>query len=136
MKKILLATLIVFFLVSPPVFARGWRGHRGGVVAAGVLGGLATGILLDRLFVPYYPAPVYYGYDPWSYPYYSYPAPAPYPYYGPAPVIAAQPAPQAYQQPQQQYWYWCENPQGYYPYVQECPSNWKQVLPQTSPPKK
>jgi len=29
-------------------------------------------------------------------------------------------------------WYYCDNPQGYYPYVQQCPGGWKQV-PATPP---
>ncbi len=144
MKRVLLAALIIALLVPSPGFARGWRGYRGGghrgggywggAVAAGIFGGFATGILLDRALAPwpaYYPEPYYPApYYPGGYPYYSYPAP----YYQPAPMIAAQPAPQAYQPPQQQYWYWCDNPQGYYPYVQQCPSNWRQVLPQPPPP--
>ena len=27
------------------------------------------------------------------------------------------------------YWYYCPNPGGYYPYVQECPAGWQQVVP-------
>ncbi len=44
----------------------------------------------------------------------------PYPYYDVSPPVAVQPAPPAYaqpQQPQEDYWYYCQNPQGYYPYV-------------------
>jgi hypothetical protein len=43
----------------------------------------------------------------------------------PAPVFAQQ------QQTQSSYWYYCPNPQGYYPYVQQCSSSWMQVVPQT-----
>lgn len=39
----------------------------------------------------------------------------------------AQPA-----QPQTGYWHYCQNPQGYYPYVKNCPGGWLQVSP--SPP--
>lgn len=31
------------------------------------------------------------------------------------------------------YWYYCQNPQGYYPYVQNCPAGWMQVVPQPPP---
>ena len=44
--------------------------------------------------------------------------------------------PQTYIQqepPTQQYWYYCQNPQGYYPYVGECPDGWQQVAPQPPP---
>jgi hypothetical protein len=59
--------------------------------------------------------------DPWYYP----PPPV---YYAPAPVYAPAPQP-AYvaPAPQGQAWYYCDNPQGYYPYVQACSSGWRQV---------
>jgi hypothetical protein len=28
------------------------------------------------------------------------------------------------------YWYWCDDPRGYYPYIQECESDWIPVPPQ------
>lgn len=27
------------------------------------------------------------------------------------------------------YWYHCVRPEGYYPYIKECPGGWKKVLP-------
>lgn len=33
-------------------------------------------------------------------------------------------------QPQANYWYYCQNPDGYYPYVKQCPGGWLQVAPQ------
>jgi hypothetical protein len=27
------------------------------------------------------------------------------------------------------YWYYCDNPPGYYPYVPQCPSGWRPVAP-------
>jgi hypothetical protein len=36
-------------------------------------------------------------------------------------------------QPQAQaanYWHYCRNPEGYYPYVKNCPDGWLQVAPQ------
>ena len=76
----------------------------------------------------------------WWYPYYGYPYPYAYPYpYGyPAyspPVVES--SPQTYIQIEpsaQQSWYYCQNPQGYYPYVRECPGGWQQVAPQPPPP--
>jgi hypothetical protein len=32
------------------------------------------------------------------------------------------------------YWYYCQNPQGYYPYVKQCPSGWTKVPPSAVPP--
>ena len=57
----------------------------------------------------------------------------------PAPVMAApaavvvQPAP-VVAAPQPQMWYWCDNPQGYSPYVQNCSVPWRQVAAQAAPP--
>ncbi len=71
---------------------------------------------------PWYP----YYYRPW-YPYY---------YYARPPLIV-QDQPRVYVQPEQQpadYWYYCQNPQGYYPYVKKCPDGWMKVVPEVSPP--
>ncbi len=38
-------------------------------------------------------------------------------------------APSTYIQ-QPSYWYYCTDPEGYYPYVDECPRGWMQVVPQ------
>jgi hypothetical protein len=77
----------------------------------------------------------------WGYPYYGYPYPYAYPYPSgyPAdsPPVMAESSPQTYieqEAPAQQYWYYCQNPQGYYPYVRECPGGWQQVAPQPPPP--
>jgi len=50
--------------------------------------------------------------------------------YGYPPVVAA-PPPQVFVQPlpSQPSWYYCENPQGYYPYGRQCPGGWRQVPP-------
>jgi hypothetical protein len=70
----------------------------------------------------------------WGFPYYSYPY---YPYYPVPPVIDQEqqtvyiePAPQ---QEEQSYWYYCPNPQGYYPYIQKCPKGWLKVIPSPVP---
>jgi len=69
------------------------------------------------------------------YPYYY---PTYYPYYSEPPIVIeqqpevyVQPAPQAVEQPS--YWYFCKEPQGYYPQVKRCPSGWLKVVP-TPPP--
>ena len=38
------------------------------------------------------------------------------------PPLVAAPAPAT-----QEYWYYCDNPQGYYPYVPQCVSGWQRV---------
>ncbi|MDN0074010.1 hypothetical protein QU481_03785 [Crenobacter sp. SG2303] len=65
------------------------------------------------------------------YPYY------PPPYYYPPPAVVVT-TPPVYVQQQDapsepgssNYWYYCNNPQGYYPYVKTCPAGWQQVTPQ------
>lgn len=63
-----------------------------------------------------------------------------YPYYSPRPIVQIPAEPPVYiererpiQQPQQQlqegYWYYCASPEGYYPYVNQCPGGWRQVDP-------
>lgn len=83
--------------------------------------------------------PGYYGPPAWGpRPYWGPPmvvAP-PYPYYAPPAVVVQQP-PVYVRQPQPEepdYWYYCENPRGYYPYVRTCPGGWMKVVPQTVPP--
>ena len=36
--------------------------------------------------------------------------------------------------PEPYYWYYCIDSNTYYPYVEECPGGWQQVVPQTPPP--
>lgn len=64
-----------------------------------------------------------------------------YPYYTEQPIIVQEPEvyvqpsiPQSAPQsgPAEYYWYYCKNPQGYYPYVKACPDGWMKVVP--SPP--
>ena len=55
-----------------------------------------------------------------------------YPYYplviAPSPTVYIERGnPQSVAQPY--YWYSCANPEGYYPYVQQCPGGWQQVAP-------
>jgi hypothetical protein len=77
---------------------------------------------------PYYYPPHYY----YPSPYYSY-APSPV-IVTPAapPVYIEQTAPQASTQLPSNYWYYCNDPQGYYPYVKDCPAGWQKVAPQPS----
>ena len=131
MKKIHLIAALLFsvgLLSSGAALAD--HGHfRGGI-----------GIYVGPGFGPYYPGPYY------PYPYYG---PYGYPYsppviVTPAPVVQSPPV-YIEQQTQQQpavnqsnipadyYWYHCDQPEGYYPYIKECPKGWTKVTPQ--PPK-
>lgn len=60
----------------------------------------------------------------------------PYWYQAPPPVII-QKEPRVYVQPEQaedNYWYYCPDPQGYYPYIRQCAGGWMKVVPDTTPP--
>ena len=97
----------------------GWGWHGGGGVIVG----------------PGFWGPWWYG---GGYPYYPYPYYSD-PYYA-APPVAVQQDPSVYiqqsqSQPQQpNYWYYCQDPQGYYPYVQQCSRGWMTVVPQPPSP--
>ena len=60
----------------------------------------------------------------WYPPAYAYPVYA-YPSY--APPAAIPPPPPVY-------WYYCQSPAGYYPYVAQCPGGWLTVVPSASTP--
>lgn len=119
MKKlvwIVLAVTTLTFIHTLPVNAfRGGHGGHSGHFGVGVVIGPGWG---PGWWGPYYP---YY-----SYPYYPYAAP----------VIPQQqeeyiqPAPQLNEQ---NYWYFCQNPEGYYPYVKKCPKGWMKVVPPSPP---
>lgn len=63
----------------------------------------------------------------------SYPAYPAYPAYAGPPAVAQRQAP-VYVQQEPQYWYYCQSPQGYHPYVQHCPGGWLTVVPPAGPP--
>lgn len=122
MKKVIVVILVVFalLLVSALPGQAFDRGHWGGGWRGGVWIGPGWG----------------WGWDPWLWgpPYY----PGYYPYYSAPPVVVQQPQ-QYIQQPapqaeEQSYWYFCGKPQGYYPYVKNCPGGWMKVVPPSAPP--
>ncbi|HZB93881.1 MAG TPA: hypothetical protein VE397_20705 [Stellaceae bacterium] len=82
--------------------------------SARVVVGVGIGVPL------YAPGPYYYPYPP---PVVYAPPPV---VYSPPPVIVAPAAP-AYIQQSSQTWYYCDNPQGYYPYVNTCNTGWREV---------
>lgn len=97
----------------------------------GVIGGYGLGYYGNRAL--YYPPA--YGYAPrYGYaPNYGYPVaavPAAPPVYIQQQEVAQVP-PQA--RAATNYWHYCRNPEGYYPYVKNCPDGWMQVAPQPSP---
>jgi hypothetical protein len=50
-----------------------------------------------------------------------------WPTYAYPPVVVAPPP--VVIRPSPQYWYYCDNRQGYYPYVPQCPRGWRPVTP-------
>lgn len=78
------------------------------------------------------PFPGWYGPPAYVVPPPTYVYAAPTPVY-PAPVYVVPPAyeaPPPVQGPAPaQSWYYCDNPQGYYPYVSNCNNAWRQVAP-------
>ncbi len=95
--------MLMVLLIGGAIPVQAWhRYHRHGGI-----------VIVPRLVVPVVPSWPPYGYPPVV--------------VAPAPPVYVQPAP-----PPRPYWYYCENPQGYYPYVQQCPGGWRPVNP--SPP--
>jgi hypothetical protein len=95
-------------------------GHHGG---GHVFFGLGFGAYWPWYYPPY--DPYYYS----SYPYYYSSYPYYYSSYPPvAPVYVERGDEQA--APQSADWYYCTSPQGYYPYVTQCPGGWQRVKPQ------
>ncbi len=152
MRKIGLICMAIVLLGSTslsPVWARG--GHHGGGgfglgLGLGLLGGYGLGYGLGYgyygrfpYYPPYYGYPPAYGYGGYGYGGYGGYGPYGYPAYGYAPAytyppVIVQQQPQVIQAPPQapavNYWHYCRKPEGYYPYVKNCPGGWLQVAPQ------
>jgi hypothetical protein len=54
------------------------------------------------------------------------------PYVYPPAVVQSLPPVVVQPSPPQASWYHCDNPRGYYPYVQQCPGGWRPVAPMPS----
>jgi hypothetical protein len=113
----------------------GYGGHGG--YGYGGHGGYGIGVSIGVPWISpwYYPPSYYYPPAPYYYP--------PSPYYYPPQVVSGPSSPPVYiergnsepapSQPSSS-WYYCDNPQGYYPYVKQCPAGWQMVAPQPPPP--
>jgi hypothetical protein len=126
---VILATLLLATAVPGHTWggAHGFRGahgfggfHRFGGFHG--FGGPRIAIGIGPLWGPYWgPYP-----SPYAYPY-AYPpvvaAPSTQVYVQPSPPASVQPP------PPQSFWYYCDHPSGYYPYVQQCPGGWRPVTP-------
>ncbi len=109
-----LLALVVVLLVA---WVLPSEAHRGGFGHRGVRHGFRGGFIGAHVVVPLWP---YWGHYR---PVYSYPV------VSPAPIISVQPVPQVIPPPAPAYWYYCTNPEGYYPYVSQCPDGWRPVTP-------
>jgi hypothetical protein len=59
---------------------------------------------------------------------YNYPQPIyPFPTYVPPTTVIHQALPAPHGLPPSQFWYFCDNPQGYFPYVAACNGRWREV---------
>lgn len=137
-KRIFLAIALFSIVVSGSVWAHGHRHSHShlsiglGYYGPGYYGGYGYGGYgFGR-----------YGFGGYGYGYPSYYFPPAYAY-PPTVIVPATPPVYIEQQAQQQpaqsaqptqpranYWYYCKDPDGYYPYVRECPGGWLQVAPQ------
>jgi len=122
--------------VAPGGSAGGAHGRHGGEYAGGRYyggggwyGGGYRGWYGPRLGI-YVGGPVYWG--TWGYPYYGA-------YAGGYPYLAYPPSEPAVYVEQSRatsgnYWYYCRDPAGYFPYVQQCSSDWMTVVPPRGAP--
>ncbi|WP_432744748.1 hypothetical protein ABXJ76_05115 [Methylobacter sp. G7] len=145
MKQIKVAGLVIVLIgamTSNSVWARGGYGggHYGGRHYGGGwrYGGYYSGIGLG-LGLGY--GLGYYG-RTYPFPYYDRSYYSPYYAYPPAviavpvtPPVYIQQAPPVTQQYAPGYWYYCNNPEGYYPYIKQCPVGWLQVAPTPAAPR-
>lgn len=123
-KASALILIILGFFISSEILAhggryRGYRGHSHYSYRARPSFGMYFGPSYVR---PFYPR--YYPYD-----YYYYP-PAVVTIPSSPPVYIEQGNVQPPPQNESNYWHYCDNPEGYYPYVKACPNGWQLVPPQ------
>jgi hypothetical protein len=125
-----LALILAWTMASGSVLAWGGKGRSVGGGRALPGGFRSSPSTPFRVFVggsffwPGYYYPPYYSYPPYGY------YPADY-----SPVVeyveagSTQPAPEE----SEAYWYYCADAKTYYPYVEQCPAGWQEVVPQASP---
>lgn len=114
MRIVLVLTVAFMVNALPADASRRHYGHHGGGVRFGVHVG------------PGYWWPGWWG----PYPYYpSYPPPV---IVQPPSDLYVEPAP-APEAEESRYWYYCRDPEGYYPDVKRCPKGWMKVVPPDYP---
>lgn len=121
--------VVAFMLVSADIaWARGGHGHWHRHFIFGLrLGGPSILYGPEFFFGPGF----YGGYASpfWNTPYYRVPPSVVAPI---TPPVYIQQEQSRMVQPQTRYWYYCLNPEGYYPDVQDCSNGWIPVAPQST----
>jgi hypothetical protein len=128
--------LSVTFLFVQPVEARDYSGGHGGH-GGGHSGGHGHGGHHGGHGHAFFGGFGYAGWDYpywWDYPYYPYYYPYYDPYYyggyGEPPALPQGVTPPAESGPKQpSFWHFCQDPEGYYPYVKDCRRGWLTVVP-------
>lgn len=132
--------LLICSLYSGIIYAHGHSGYYGGH-HRGFYGhsgfGFYFGVPLYSYPRSYYSPPSYYSPYLNQPSYYYPPAVLTVPSTPPVYIHQDPPAVQSSSVPQYPpgYWYYCDNPEGYYPSVADCPQGWLQVNPIPSSPR-
>jgi len=137
LRWICLIIALIAFASSGATWARGGYSHRHSHLNLGIsVGGYYSnpGFYGSGFYGSGFYGPSFYGYRSYGYPgpffnapLYSYPPTVVVPVTPPIYIQQEQPKPV---QPQANYWHYCQNPEGYYPYVKTCPGGWLQVAPE------
>jgi hypothetical protein len=130
--SVLVAAVLFGVAVTADAFAQrrhgGGGGHRHYHGGHHHHGGVSLGFAIGS---PFWYGPAYPYYRPYYRPYYYYPYPVAVGAAAAPPVYVEQgqsaPAPAA---PAAGYWYYCNESQAYYPYVNQCAGPWERVVPQ------
>jgi hypothetical protein len=133
-RSILVLMLLAGSVASSSAWAYG--GHGGGGFHGGFHGGYHGGFYHGGPRVGIViGGPGYWGYpDAYDYPPYAYPPVVVAPSAPPTYIEQGEPAEQAPAAQQSNDWYYCSKPEGYYPYVKQCPGGWQRVAPQPPSP--
>ena len=135
LKWVYLILILCALTLSSVVLARGGHGHRHGHFNFGIgIGGYYPGFYSPGFYGSGFYGPGFYGYRSYGYPdpffnrpFYSYPPTVVVPVTPPVYIQQEQAKPA---EPQSSYWYYCQDSEGYYPYVKSCPGGWLPVAPQ------
>lgn len=135
-SAISVTALAALYAIPASAYGRGGYYHGGGHTHVGIGIGLN---FFPGYYRPYYYSPIYY-----DYPYYPNEVivrtvPAPTTVYveespsSPSPIYRSNDVPNAAPTAGGNVWYYCHNPDGFYPSIKSCPGGWQKV-PASPPP--